>query len=165
MILKMTSDDYCYCDSPIGMLRISANEKGITRIQFALDDKEQFNNVEAKTTLLKEAVRQLSDYFSGIRKEFALLLDLQGTDFQLRIWNTLCDIPYGETRSYKQIAEAIDCPKGYRAVGLANNHNPIPIIIPCHRVIGANGDLTGYAGGMEIKKQLLDLEKTVLKVF
>ena len=148
----------CYYDSPIGMLRLFANEKGITRIQFAFDMKESIHSVEAKTPLLQEAVRQLTDYFTGIRKEFSLLLDLQGTDFQLRTWNELRSIPYGETRTYKQIAEAIDCPKGCRAVGLANNRNPIPIIIPCHRVIGANGDLTGYAGGLDIKKRLLAIE-------
>jgi len=149
----------CYYDSPIGMLRIFANEKGLTKIQFASDVKEQLNTVETKNPLLKETVRQLADYFSGVRKEFSLLLNMQGTDFQLRTWKALCDIPYGETRTYKQIAEAIDCPKGYRAVGLANNRNPIPIIIPCHRVIGANGDLTGYAGGLEIKKRLLAIEE------
>ena len=148
----------CYYDSLIGMLRIIANENGITGIQFAFDCKERFNTVETKTPLLKEAVRQLTDYFMGVRKEFSLPLNLQGTDFQLRTWSALMDIPYGETRSYKQIAEAIECPKGCRAVGLANNRNPIPIIIPCHRVIGANGDLTGYAGGLEIKKRLLAIE-------
>ena len=148
----------CYYDSLIGMLRIIANENGITGIQFAFDDKERFNTVETKTPLLKEAVRQLTDYFMGVRKEFSLPLNLQGTDFQLRTWSALRDIPYGETRTYKQIAEAIECPKGCRAVGLANNRNPIPIIIPCHRVIGANGDLTGYAGGLEIKKRLLAIE-------
>jgi methylated-DNA-[protein]-cysteine S-methyltransferase len=150
--------DICYYDSPIGMFRLFAGEKGITKIQFAFGCKERINTVEAKSPLLKQAVRQLSEYFAGERKEFALQLDLQGTDFQLRTWNALCDIPYGETRSYKQIAEAIGCPKGCRAVGLANNRNPIPIIIPCHRVIGANGDLTGYAGGLEIKKRLLAIE-------
>ena len=149
----------CYYDSPIGMLCIIANEKGITGIQFAFDCKEQFNTVKAKTPLLKETVRQLTEYFLGKRTKFTLPLDLYGTDFQLNTWNALRDIPYGETRTYKQIAEAVDCPKGCRAVGLANNRNPIPIIIPCHRVIGANGDLTGYAGGLEIKKKLLAIEE------
>ena len=148
----------CYYDSPIGMLRIVANERGIAKVQFAFDVKESIHTVEVKNPLLKEAVRQLVDYFAGVRQVFSLPLDLQGTGFQMRTWNALRDIPYGETRTYKQIAEAIDCPKGCRAVGLANNRNPIPIIIPCHRVIGANGDLTGYAGGLEVKKRLLAVE-------
>ena len=148
----------CYYDSPVGMLRIFENEKGITRIQFVFDPKEQITIIEAKTPLLKEVVQQLSDFFSGVRKEFTLPLDPVGTNFQLRTWNALLDIPYGETRTYKQIAESIGCPKGFRAVGLANNRNPIPIIIPCHRVIGADGKLTGYAGGLDIKERLLAIE-------
>jgi len=150
--------DLCYYDSPIGMLCIVANEKGITKVQYAFDVKERLNVVDAKSPLLKESVRQLIEYFLGVRKEFSLPLNPQGTDFQMRTWNALLRIPYGETRSYKQVAEAIDCPKGCRAVGLANNRNPIPIIIPCHRVIGADGNLTGYAGGLEVKKQLLAIE-------
>ena len=149
----------CYYDSPIGMLRIFENEKGITGIQFVCDPKERLNMVEAKTPLLKEVIQQLADYFSGKRKEFTLPLDPQGTHFQLRTWNALRDIPYGETRTYKQIAETVGCPKGFRAVGLANNRNPIPVIIPCHRVIGSNGNLTGYAAGLDIKERLLAIEK------
>jgi len=149
----------CYYDSPVGKLRIVENEKGISNIQFAFTSQERIHTLEAKTSLLKETVRQLTAYFAGSRKEFSLPLDPQGTDFQLRTWNALLDIPYGETRTYKQIAETIDCPKGCRAVGLANNRNPIPIIIPCHRVIGVNGDLTGYAGGLEIKARLLEMER------
>ena len=148
----------CYYDSPIGMLRILENEKGITGIQFAFDSKERINIIEASTFLLKEAIRQLTDFFSSKLTVFTLPLDLQGTDFQLRTWNALRNIPYGETRTYKQIAEAIDCPKGFRAVGHANNRNPIPIVIPCHRVIGANGCLTGYSGGLDIKEKLLAIE-------
>jgi len=149
----------CYYDSPIGRIRIFENGKGITMIKFVSDPMIQPTTTEANTALLKEAVQQLTDYFAGRRKDFSLPLDLQGTDFQLRTWNALRDIPYGETRSYKQIAEAIGCPKGYRAVGLANNRNPVSIVIPCHRVIGTDGSLTGYAGGLDIKERLLALEK------
>ena len=149
----------CYIDSPIGWLRIFENGRGITRIQFVSDTREQLNITEANTPLLKEAVRQLTDYFAGKRKEFALPLDPRGTNFQLKTWEALQDIPYGETRTYKHIAETIGCPKGCRAVGLANNRNPIPIIVPCHRVIGVNGSLTGYAGGLDKKEWLLALEK------
>jgi methylated-DNA-[protein]-cysteine S-methyltransferase len=140
------------------MLRIIAGEKGITNIQFAFDHKEHIDADEVKHPLLKEAIQQLEEYFADKREEFSLLLDLQGTDFQMRTWNALRDIPYGETRSYKQIAETVGCPKGCRAVGLANNRNPIPIIVPCHRVIGSNGNLTGYAGGLSLKAELLLLE-------
>ena len=149
----------CYYDSPIGRLRLFENGKGITLIKFASDPMIQPTITEANTPLLLEAVKQLTDYFSGRLKEFTLPLDLRGTDFQLRTWNALRDIPYGETRSYKQIAETIGCPKGFRAVGLANNRNPVSIVIPCHRVIGANGSLTGYAGGLDIKERLLAHEK------
>jgi len=149
----------CYYESPIGVLRIFENGNGITMIKFVTDPKEKPNTLEANTPLLKEAVQQLAEYFAGKRNEFLLPLDLRGTDFQLRTWNALRDIPYGETRTYKQIAEAVGCPKGCRAIGLANNRNPVSIVVPCHRVIGANGNLTGYAGGLDIKEQLLALEK------
>lgn len=149
----------CYYHSPVGWLRIIENGKGITMIEYISDAKDQLTATEANTPLLKEAVRQLAGYFSGKRKDFTLPLDPQGTDFQMRTWDALRDIPYGETRTYKQIAEAIGCPKGFRAVGLANNRNPISIVVPCHRVIGADGSLTGYAGGLDIKEQLLAIEK------
>lgn len=112
-----------------------------------------------ESTLIKQAKQQLSEYFQGKRKTFDLPLNPYGTIFQKKVWNALCDIPYGETRSYQEIAIAIDCPKGCRAVGLANNKNPIIIMIPCHRVIGKNGSLVGYALGLEMKQHLLDLER------
>lgn len=108
--------------------------------------------------VLREAVRQLRAYFAGELREFRLLLDLQGTDFQKRVWRQLVTIPYGETRSYSQIAAAIGSPKAVRAVGAANGANPIPIVVPCHRVIGAGGSLVGYGGGLPLKKRLLELE-------
>jgi len=151
-----------YYDSPIGQLQICENGQGITLIKFVCAPKIQPAITEANTPLLLEAVKQLTDYFSGRLKEFTLPLDLRGTDFQLRTWNALQTIPYGETRSYKQIAEGIGCPKGFRAVGLANNRNPVSIVIPCHRVIGADGSLTGYAGGLDIKERLLAHEKKYL---
>ena len=114
-----------------------------------------------ETPVIKEAFRQLSEYFSGKRKEFHLPLLLKGTDFQKQVWNALLKIPFGETRSYKQIAEAIGNPKAVRAVGMANNKNPLLIVVPCHRVIGANGKLVGYAVGLEKKEFLLKLEKNL----
>ena len=112
-----------------------------------------------ETPLLREAGQQLSEYLDGKRKQFSLPLAPVGTDFQRTVWNALIAIPYGETRTYAQIAQQIGSSKAARAVGLANNRNPIPIIIPCHRVIGADGSLVGYAGGLEMKRFLLALEQ------
>ncbi|MCO7127632.1 methylated-DNA--[protein]-cysteine S-methyltransferase [Sporolactobacillus shoreicorticis] len=106
-----------------------------------------------------EAVRQLSEYFNGRRKTFTLPLLMKGTEFQRKVWKALTAVPFGETRSYKDIARAVNNPKGVRAIGMANNRNPIPIVVPCHRVIGANGSLVGYGGGLEVKQFLLTLEK------
>ena len=114
--------------------------------------------VEKETPLLREAFRQLGEYLAGTRREFDLPLAPQGTPFQRRVWDALQGIPYGQTRTYRQIAEAADCPKGYRAVGMANNRNPIAILIPCHRVIGADGSLVGYGSGLPTKEKLLRLE-------
>ena len=115
---------------------------------------------EPQNPLLQDTMRQLQEYFAGTRKSFSIPLDLQGTDFQKKVWNVLLSIPYGETRSYSDIARAIGKPDAVRAVGAANGRNPLSIIVPCHRVIGQNGSLTGYAGGLEIKKMLLDLENS-----
>lgn len=112
-----------------------------------------------ETPLIKDAFRQLEEYFAGKRRVFDLPLAPQGTPFQQKVWHALQSIPYGETRTYKQIAEQVGNPLGCRAVGMANNKNPIGIIIPCHRVIGANGKLVGYAGGLNLKSRLLELEK------
>jgi methylated-DNA-[protein]-cysteine S-methyltransferase len=108
--------------------------------------------------LLLEAARQLGAYFAGTLRDFCLPLDLQGTEFQRRVWRQVESIPYGETRSYLQIAAAIGSPRGVRAVGAANGANPAPIVVPCHRVIGAKGRLVGYGGGLPLKKRLLELE-------
>ena len=109
--------------------------------------------------MLKEAEKQLLEYLSGIRKTFNLKLAAKGSEFQKLVWNTLQEIPYGETRSYKQVAKMIGRPEASRAVGMANSKNPILILTPCHRIIGSDGKLVGYAGGLEIKKNLLELEK------
>jgi len=111
-----------------------------------------------------EVIRQLQAYFSGELKEFNVPLAMEGTEFQLRVWNALRAIPYGETISYAQLAERIGNPKAVRAVGLANGSNPIPIIVPCHRVIGSDGSLTGFGGGLSTKKRLLELESRQLSL-
>ena len=128
----------------------------------AITTHRTYEGERVETSLIKEAYRQLSEYLTGERKSFDLPLNPRGTVFQQQVWKALCDIPYGETRSYKQIAEAIGNPKAVRAVGMANNRNPLLIVVPCHRVIGANGKLVGYGAGIEKKEFLLKLEKSLL---
>jgi len=120
--------------------------------------------IKQETPLIKKAAKQFEEYFEGKRKSFILPLSLRGTDFQMKVWGALQNIPYGETTSYGKLAAIIGNPKASRAVGMANNRNPIPIIVPCHRVIGHDGSLTGYAGGLELKQELLELEETVSAV-
>lgn len=146
-----------YYDTEVGKIKIEENGVAITKIEFMGQDiQEELGN---ETELLKETIKQLEEYFRGVRNDFDLPLEPNGTEFQRRVWKSLIEIPYGETRSYSEIAKAIGNEKACRAVGMANNKNPIPIIIPCHRVIGANGKLVGYAGGLDVKEKLLKLEK------
>jgi methylated-DNA-[protein]-cysteine S-methyltransferase len=123
-------------------------------------DKEllQATKLHSNDPYLFEVFNQLNEYFSGSRKKFDLPLDIDGTEFQKKVWNELKKIPYGKTKSYKYIAEKLGDVKAIRAVGKANGQNPVPILIPCHRVIGSNGKLTGYAGGLDIKEKLLEIE-------
>lgn len=150
--------------APINEIILTEENGFITGLYFHEDvrdmDPYELDNYEKKETpLLKKAFTQLEEYFSGERKTFDLPLNPKGTDFMLKDWDALQTIPYGETCSYKDIAEKIGNPKACRAVGLANNRNPISIVIPCHRVIGANGKLIGYGGGLPIKQYLLELEQ------
>ena len=124
----------------------------------AISTRSSNEGICRETALIKEAHRQLCEYLKGEGKEFDLPLNPKGTDFQKRVWKALCEIPYGETRSYKQIAETIGNPKAVRAVGMANHRNPLLIVVPCHRVIGADGKLVGYAAGIDKKVFLLRLE-------
>lgn len=124
----------------------------------AISTHRSFEGMVQETSLIKEAYRQFCEYLNGERKKFDLPFHMKGTKFQKQVWTALCEIPYGETRSYKQIAEAIGNPKAVRAVGMANNRNPLLVVVPCHRVIGANGQLVGYAGGLDKKEFLLRLE-------
>ncbi|NLB89040.1 MAG: methylated-DNA--[protein]-cysteine S-methyltransferase [Syntrophomonadaceae bacterium] len=149
----------CHYDFPIGPIWIAEEKGAITYIGFS-DDKNLTDFNEKETPLIKKAADELTEYFNGQRKEFDLPLLFKGTAFQESVWQALQQIPYGETRSYKDIAIQIGNPKALRAVGMANNRNPISIVIPCHRVIGHKGDLVGYGGGIHIKKYLLDLEKS-----
>lgn len=140
----------------IGLVAIEDNGTEITDVNVISEN----HSIEVnETSLLKNAALQLNEYLEGKRNSFDLPLNPNGTEFQKKVWAALCDIPFGETRSYKQIAEYIGNPKACRAVGMANNKNPIMIFIPCHRVVGSDGSLTGYAGGLDMKEKLLSLEK------
>lgn len=140
--------------TPIGKLTLEADEEALNAIYF--DAKEEKENINSVTELAK---KELSEYFDGKRKLFDVPYKLNGTDFQLKVWQALKDIPYGKTAAYSDIARAIGKESASRAVGMANNKNKLPIIIPCHRVIGKNGSLVGYDGGLDIKEKLLKLEK------
>ncbi len=140
--------------SPIGLLTIEETDGAITALRFGGETVSP-----PPTPLLQRAAQQLTEYFDARRRRFDLPLRPQGTAFQQAAWSALCAIPYGQTRTYAQQAAAIGNPKACRAVGMANHCNPLPLFIPCHRVIGAGGKLTGYAGGLAIKRFLLELEQ------
>jgi methylated-DNA-[protein]-cysteine S-methyltransferase len=149
--------------SPVGELKLIASDKGLVSILWKNDNP---NRVKVGTLMenqihpiLLETERQLQEYFAGRRKSFSLKLDLQGTKFQNSVWQALLGIPFGETRSYGQLARQLGNPRAMRAVGAANGRNPISIVVPCHRVIGASGKLTGFAGGLGTKAHLLELER------
>lgn len=145
-------------DSPVGRLRLAAEDGQLTELKFGGEAVPvQCDGVN--DAVLDEAERQLAEYFRGERQVFDLPLQPKGTPFQQADWQALREIPYGETVSYGDIARRIGRPKAFRAVGMANHSNPISIIVPCHRVIGSDGKLTGYGGGLEVKRQLLELEQ------
>lgn len=141
----------------IGPIEIVEEEGYIVRLDFRIDEKIDTE----ETSLIKETYKQIEEYLLGNRKKFIVPIKLKGTEFQKKVWNALLEIPYGETMSYKKIAEKIGNPKACRAVGMANHNNPIAIIVPCHRVIGSNRKLVGYAGGLDIKQKLLEIESEI----
>jgi methylated-DNA-[protein]-cysteine S-methyltransferase len=151
-------------DSPVGILTLVASETGLSAVVWKNEDPHRVRlgrlGESREHPVLVEAEQQLRHYFAGDRQSFDLQLDFVGTDFQTKVWNALLAIPYGQTRSYAEVASAISSPRAVRAVGAANGKNPISIIAPCHRVIGSNGDLIGYAGGLAAKQYLLALEGT-----
>lgn len=151
-------------DSPVGRLMLEEEDGALVRVAFEreipADLLGQTGDLSQQSCeVLEQAARQLEEYFAGRRKVFDLPLAPEGTEFQQRVWKALREIPYGETRSYGQIAAAVGNPKASRAVGMANHRNPISIIVPCHRVIGADGRLVGFGGGLGVKEALLQLEK------
>ena len=159
---RSVKDVFCY-STLAGKLAIAALNGNITNVFFYNEAIAATMHVK-ETAVISEAARQLDEYFAGLRQTFELALAPEGTAFQQSVWAALRQIPYGKTCSYKDIAQKIGLPKAYRAVGMANNRNPIAIIIPCHRVIGADGKLVGYAGGLEIKSKLLALEAKQAKL-
>lgn len=159
--------------SPVGRLFLAASDQGLVALEFdarlpgqqTIRPNPRDLRAEAKGVQFAESagamrayVRELDEYFAGKRREFSFPLDLRGTDFQLACWRALLAIPYGETRSYGEIARAVGKPQAFRAVGMANNRNPVAIVVPCHRVIASNGTLCGYGGGLDVKRKLLELE-------
>jgi methylated-DNA-[protein]-cysteine S-methyltransferase len=153
---------YTRVSSPVGTLTLVASDQGLAAILWENDRPSRvrlpLDAEDRRHPVLGETARQLAQYFAGERREFTLPLDPAGTDFQRKVWAALRTIPFGQTRSYGQIAQQIGSPTAIRAVGAANGRNPISIVTPCHRVIGANGALTGFAGGLDTKARLLELE-------
>jgi methylated-DNA-[protein]-cysteine S-methyltransferase len=152
---------YCHVDSPVGTLLIACDDEAIRRIEFPHNGKParpESGWQKSRGGLLLEAAEQLSEYFGGRRTDFTVPLDPDGTEFQRSVWHQLRNIPYGQTISYGELAKRVGNPRASRAVGAANGCNPIPIMIPCHRVIGSDGKLTGFGGGLPTKKALLMLE-------
>ncbi|HEV2703710.1 MAG TPA: methylated-DNA--[protein]-cysteine S-methyltransferase [Steroidobacteraceae bacterium] len=153
---------YRTMQSPVGRLTLVASDLGLAAVLWEDDDPSRLGpgsvTEDSRHPVLRQAQQQLDEYFAGQRRIFNVKLDPSGTQFQNKVWNALRTIPFGETRSYGQIADQIGSRKAVRAVGAANGRNPIPIIVPCHRVIGADGTLTGFAGGLAIKARLLALE-------
>lgn len=163
---------YSSFQTPIGALTLVGHDEGLLNIEFGQGETEiqrikvwlRRQRLDAEKLIqrdeaLSQVQTQLTEYFLGNRSLFTLPLDMRGTPFQKKVWEALLTIPYGETRTYKEIALQIGMPKAVRAIGQANHENPIPIIVPCHRVIGSNGELIGYGGGLSIKEKLLELER------
>ena len=150
--------NYQLLDTPIGRLRLLSTGTHLAAIEFSNQHSDTAGDTCRSDEVLERSASQLQEYFAGRRKTFDLPLAPRGTDFQCCVWRALSDIPWGTVCSYADIARAIDRPKAVRAVGAANGRNPLPIVVPCHRVIGSDGSLTGFAGGLEMKRKLLELE-------
>ena len=152
---------YSKANSPVGPLLFAVSDSGLMLLDFdrgTFPPKRLQGTWTESESATRPYFRELEEYFAGQRRDFTFPLDLRGTEFQLKCWRALLQIPYGETRTYADIARAVGQPRGFRAVGLANNRNPVAIVVPCHRVIASDGTLCGYGGGLDIKQKLLDLE-------
>jgi O-6-methylguanine DNA methyltransferase len=159
---------YSHLRSPIGPLTVAVSKRGLVALEFGDEHpakhRRAWRDLEWQESAEPTApcVKQLEEYFAGARREFTMPLDLRGTEFQKRCWQALVEIPYGRTCTYADVARAVGKPRAFRAVGLANNRNPVAIVVPCHRVIGSDGSLTGYGGGLDVKEVLLRLEGALL---
>lgn len=153
--LHNEKERYCWYESPVGILKIAEDDQGITEVSF---QDEKGTDQREGNLYLQETQRQLEEYFAGSRRSFDVPLSLKGTEFQKKVWHALMEIPYGHTACYQEVAAMIGNEKASRAIGNANHHNPVVIIVPCHRVINADGSIGGYGGGIERKKYLLNLE-------
>jgi methylated-DNA-[protein]-cysteine S-methyltransferase len=153
--------NYQFLDTPIGVLRLVSDGNHLVTIEFEGQHGDGGTDTEIADPVLNKCAEQLAEYFAGARHSFDLPLAPGGTEFQRAVWAALGDIPYGELRSYGDIARAIHKPAAVRAVGAANGRNPLPVVVPCHRVVGSDGSLTGFAGGLAIKKKLLELESAL----
>lgn len=153
---------FCNFDSPVGELKLVASDEGLAAVLWENDNPKRVPLAEGERhdshPVLQQVRQQLQEYFANQRTQFVLPLDVRGTEFQKRVWDALLGIPFGETRTYGQIAKQLGTPSASRAVGAANGRNPISIVMPCHRVIGSSGRLTGFAGGLEAKAYLLNFE-------
>ena len=151
---------YSFYHSPVGRLTVAISASGLAMIDLRGSAPRPALHSEwlESPQATRSAIAELQEYFAGQRRQFTLPLDLRGTDFQLRCWRALLQIPYGETRTYAELARTVGSPKAFRAVGAANHDNPIPIVVPCHRVIASDGSLCGFGGGLEMKRALLELE-------
>jgi methylated-DNA-[protein]-cysteine S-methyltransferase len=160
---------YKMIDSPVGNLKLVASDNGLVAVLWQNEklNRVRLNELVENTMhpILLDSERELGEYFAGKRKTFSVPLDMRGTPFQKNVWHAALAIPFGETRSYGQLAKQLGNPQAMRAVGAANGRNPISIIVPCHRVIGSSGKLTGFAGGLETKAHLLNLEKSGTRLF
>ena len=160
---------YTMMETPVGRLKLVAGDQGLVAVLWQNERWKPVRPGESTENpnhpTLVETQRQLREYFAGERQTFSLPLDMRGTDFQKSVWHALLAIPFGETRSYGQLAKQLGNPNAMRAVGAANGRNPISIVVPCHRVIGASGELTGFGGGLETKARLLDLEQRGSRLF
>lgn len=148
-----------YFKSPVGWLNITTSDNALMSIEFLKQKPNKKAESKNLPAIMKKTKTQLEEFFAGKRKIFDLKLQMEGTDFQKKVWNALRKVPYGKTLSYKDIAEKVGSHKAYRAVGLANNKNPISLVVPCHRIVGSNGKMVGYAAGVAKKAWLLDFEK------
>jgi methylated-DNA-[protein]-cysteine S-methyltransferase len=158
------TDGIYIINTPIGRLGLAEDKAGGKLARVYFENEIEQEGIKDASEFLRDAHKQIDEYFSGVRQVFDIPPGVRGTVFQCSVWEKLAEIPFGETRTYKEIAQNAGNPKAARAVGMANNKNPLPLIVPCHRVLGSGGSLTGFRGGIEVKKKLLEHERTIYNI-